>query len=169
MKRIIAAISALFFLDQLTKYLVVRSIPYGLRIEIIPNFFDLVHVTNKGAAFGFMSDFSEPWRSLVLGGFSLIAIALVIYYMVHLGKDAPHVRWPLAMILGGAFGNVFDRFFRGSVVDFLSVHWYDRSVTIFGSQIRLEWPAFNVADSAITVSVIILLFMLSKKPDRIEQ
>ena len=139
--------------------------PAGSVISVIPNFFDLVHVTNKGAAFGIFAGMPDPYRFIALLVVSLVAVvAIIVYYAVQ-HESQVGIQIPLALILGGAAGNIFDRLFRGAVVEFLSFHWYDKIVDLFllGREwrFRLEWPAFNVADTAITCSVIFLLFKLA--------
>jgi signal peptidase II len=155
---------AVFVLDQLSKIAVSILIPLGQEIPIIPNFFDLVHVTNKGAAFGLFGDLPDPYRFIFITVVSIIAIVFIIYYYWNLPENQRHMRIPLLLILGGAAGNIFDRVFRGAVIDFLSFHWYDSWVKWelgrFYWHFKLEWPAFNVADMAISLSVIWLLFAL---------
>jgi signal peptidase II len=171
-RRLIVWTVLVFALDQLTKYIVSQRIPLGHAIPIIPNFFDLVHVTNKGAAFGLFGNFPNPYRFIFITVVSLIAVALIIYYYWNLPETQRRMQIPLLLILGGAAGNIFDRIFRGAVIDFLSVHWYDRWVRWeFGDfywHFKLEWPAFNVADMAISLSVIWLLIALARGSERLE-
>jgi signal peptidase II len=130
--------------DQATKALVLAHFNVGEGRVLAP-YFNLVLVYNKGAAFSFLSD-APGWQTPLLVGFALVAIGVVAYLLVR----SPG-RWilsaGLALILGGALGNVIDRLRFGQVVDFLDFHagaWH--------------WPAFNVADSAITVGVALLLW-----------
>ena len=151
----------IFVFDQVTKWLVVRHIPFGGRIAVWEHFIDLVHTKNRGAAFGFLSQWESANRDIFFYLLSLAALVFLFYYLKEIpaGQKGPVI--PIAFIFGGALGNLSDRIFRGAVVDFLSVHWHDREVfwEFFGHQIRfyLTWPAFNVADSAITVGVIWLM------------
>ena len=140
-------------LDQLTKYLVVQGIPYHGEIKVIPGFFSLVHIRNKGAAFGFLSGSQHgfaPTLFLIL----TVAATLFVVYLLH-----RHIRgsWlitvSISLILGGAVGNLIDRIRFGSVVDFLDV--YIKSA---------HWPSFNMADSLITVGGILLLAKLLFSP-----
>lgn len=158
----------ILLLDQLTKILVDRYILEGSGFPLIRGFFDLVHYRNPGAAFGMFADLDPTLRPLVLYGVSLFAFGLLVYYLY---KAPPQKKWiiPLALILSGALGNKIDRIFRGTVVDFLLVHWRDKILhfTLFGKSysIALVWPAFNVADSAITIGVLLLLIVtLRTKP-----
>lgn len=129
--------------DQLTKALVLSRFALGERLEVT-GFFNMVLVYNKGAAFSFLSD-AAGWQTPLLIGFALVAIGILGTLIVR----SPRRRLlctGLALILGGALGNLIDRFRYGQVVDFLDLHaagWH--------------WPAFNVADSAITVGALLLI------------
>ncbi len=143
----------LVLLDQLTKALVSRAIPLHERIEVIGGFFDLTHVRNTGAAFGLFAGATSPYRPLLLN-----AVALAVFVAVLVYAFRSPVRWvrlqsALALILGGAIGNLIDRLRHGFVVDFLRFY--------LGSH---EWPSFNVADSAITVGVALLAWDVWKSP-----
>lgn len=144
MRRWLAIAAAVAGLDQLTKFAVTRTLDYGSGIEIAP-FFNLVLVHNKGAAFSFLSS-AAGWQR----GF-FIAIALVaIVWVVYLLRKQPGQTlfcFALALILGGAIGNVIDRIWLGAVIDFLDFHAAGH-----------HWPAFNVADSAITFGAIALIW-----------
>lgn len=125
------------FLDQASKWAVMSRLALHEGIEIT-SFFNLVHVRNYGAAFGFLNDPSLQWQTWLFSGAALLAVALILW-LAH--KAAPHERLlftALGCILGGAIGNLVDRFRLGSVVDFLDLHLAD-----------MHWPAFNVADMAI--------------------
>jgi len=136
--------------DQLTKYLVIENLPAGTRRPVIDGFFDLYLVFNQGAAFGSFASLDQA-RWLLVG---LTVVAIVVAVWLVAGKDGRHLLWPLALISGGALGNLVDRVRLGRVVDFCHLYydqWY--------------WPTFNLADSAITVGGVILAWMLlfSKK------
>lgn len=140
-------------LDQATKFLVEQKMALWQSIEIIPNFFHLTHVRNTGAAFGFLAGIRSPGRTLFFVFFSLLAIGGIIYLLRGLRPDQRSMIFSLSLILGGAIGNLLDRLRLGEVIDFLDLHWYD-----------WHWPAFNIADSAISVGVFLLfLQMLQKK------
>lgn len=165
--RILGIIIPIVFLaDQLTKRLILKFIPMGDSIPIIPGIFDIVHTRNKGAAFGFLAGTSESFRLPFFFIVSTIALALITAYFFRLKDPRRSIYLCLALILGGALGNISDRIFLGEVVDFLSFHWYDKVVhwEIFGGwlRFRLEWPAFNVADSAISIAVVWLMFLMLK-------
>ena len=128
--------------DQLIKWLVQQSMAYGQSGEITP-FFNWVHVWNKGAAFSLFAD-GGGWQR-----YFFIAIAIVVSaVLVKLIRDSHKRTEALAysMVLGGAFGNVIDRVFRGYVVDYLDFHWQSR-----------HWPAFNLADVFIVLGVAMIL------------
>jgi signal peptidase II len=128
--------------DQLIKWLVQQSMAYGQSVDITP-FFNWVHVWNKGAAFSLFAD-GGGWQR-----YFFIAIAIVVSaVLVKLIRDSHKRTEALAysMVLGGAFGNVIDRVFRGYVVDYLDFHWQSR-----------HWPAFNLADVFIVLGVAMIL------------
>jgi signal peptidase II len=161
-------IPVVFILDQLTKRIVIHFIPQGSSLPVIPGIFDLIHTRNRGAAFGFMADLPETIRVPVFLAVSLAALGLITLYFFKLREERPSVYIGLALILGGACGNLWDRIFLGEVVDFLSFHWYDKVADFrlggWRLHFKLEWPAFNVADSAITVAVFwLMILMMSKK------
>lgn len=132
-------------LDQLTKYLVVTKLAYLEMIELLP-VLDLTHVYNTGAAFSFLAN-ASGWQRWLFAG---LAIVVGVVILVWLRRLKARSQWmlscALSLILGGAIGNVIDRIRLGHVVDFVHAHWGDAS-----------FPAFNVADAAITVGAALLL------------
>ncbi len=142
----IAAIIAI--LDQLSKWLIVKYVPLYSNINLLP-FLDISHVRNTGAAFGLFSNLPEVVK---LPFFALVLIAAVVIIFYFLSKVEVHdklLSYSLALILGGAIGNSIDRFRLRYVTDFIDFHW-------FGNP-ELHWPPFNIADSAITIGVILIL------------
>lgn len=145
-------------LDQITKIIVVENIPQGTVIEVIEDVFNLTYIENTGAAFGMLS--GHRWVFMVI---SVIAIAAICFY---LWKEKPESYWiklPLAFILGGGIGNMIDRTFRGSVVDFIDADFVQYPQVSFngGFSIALEdFPIFNVADCFITVGCAALVCYL---------
>ena len=129
--------------DLYTKNLIQNAFDYGEHLTIT-RFFDLVRYHNEGAAFSFLAD-AGGWQKWFFSGVSMIAI-VVISYLIKKHQNQTLFCSGLALVLGGAIGNLYDRLTLGYVVDFLSFH-------ING----LFWPAFNVADSAICVGVALLL------------
>ncbi len=132
-------------LDQGTKHLVVEHWPLGSQMIVVPGFFNLVHFRNTGAAWGMFED-----NSRLLAVLSALILGALIFGFNHLAEQRPERGMALGLIAGGILGNLGDRLFReqGGVVDFLLFHYRG-----------FQWPAFNVADSAITCGVA--LFILS--------
>lgn len=153
-----------FILDQITKSIVVKYVDFGTRIPVVQGFFDIVHFRNTGAAFGMFANMSESVR---VPFFYIIAAIAVVFLAIYYRSLPDHRRmlpFVLSLIFAGIAGNVIDRIRFGSVVDFLSFHIGNGvlRITQFGKpiEIQLEWPAFNVADSAITVAMILLAWMM---------
>jgi signal peptidase II len=143
-------------LDQATKLLVLAKMPLYHSITVIPGFFNLIHIRNPGGAFGFMAAGSQGLRNLLFVGVSIFAMGLIVYFYRSTPKTHPYLASALAMIFGGAVGNLVDRLRFGEVVDFLDVY-----VSTY------HWPAFNVADSAITVGITIFIahLVFGKMPE----
>jgi signal peptidase II len=134
--------------DQFTKLLVVRNIPPNSGVDVIRDYFTLVHVQNKGAIFGFFSQSQNTLVYLLLTMASLAALTLVVYYFFKTPAKETTIMFPLSLILAGALGNLSDRVFRGYVIDFL-----DFSIRSW------HWPSFNVADSCITIGAILFIYV----------
>ena len=171
--RVIYITLGVIFLDQLSKFYIkgieipllnisITGMYIGESIKVIGNFFKITYIENPGMAFGFNpgSDF-KLWISI----FSLIASIGLLIYLYIVRKNALSLRIALAMILGGAVGNLIDRafygiiynyssIFYGKVVDFLDFDFFN--FTIFGRNYE-RWPIFNFADAAVTIGVLILL------------
>jgi len=133
-------------LDQYTKYLVRNGIGLHESVPVINGFFNLTYVENRGAAFGFLAGAEGDWAGRFFILVTLIAVPLLVYlYREVEGKD-PWLRNAMILVSAGAIGNLLDRLSAGGVTDFLDFH--------IG---RWHWPAFNVADSCITVGVAIMV------------
>lgn len=149
-----------FILDQVTKWLVRKNIPLYEAIPVIPGYFDLVHYQNKGAAFGMFSGMNEQFRMYFFHIVAVLAVIILAVFFVRLagGRLLPVA---ISLIFGGIAGNTADRIIFGTVTDFISVHIRDivLNFEIIGRQFRipLDWPAFNAADSAITVAMFCLI------------
>ncbi len=139
-------------LDQVTKALIDRNITVQGSREVIPGFFNLTHVRNRGAIFGFFSDSDSRILYVFLTLVSVAALGLVIYYFFKTPLSEKLMKISLSLILAGALGNLIDRVFRGHVIDFLDFYVKD-----------WHWPSFNVADSCITVGACLLIFILILK------
>ena len=151
--RLAAVAGSIVIFDQATKAVVLKQMPLYHSISVIPGFFNLTHIHNPGGAFGFMSRQSSHVRNLLFLFISSLAVCFIFYFYKNTPKTHPLLATGFALILGGAVGNLIDRFRFGKVVDFLDFY--------LGTY---HWPAFNVADSAISIGVcIFLVHLLFKK------
>lgn len=134
-------------LDRITKIAVAHALPLGDAHVVIPKVFRITHVLNTGAAFSLFGDSASPERvRWLLISFSLVAAVIVAIVLLRMGRRITATTFGLALILGGAIGNVYDRIRTGAVIDFLEVHI-----------VHYHWPDFNVADSAIVCGGILLV------------
>ncbi len=138
--------AAVVTFDQLTKLWILNSFSLYESLEIIPGFFSLTYLTNKGAAFGFLAGQAGVWRHYLFLILGAVALVVIVISWFKLRQSHQLYSISLALIGGGALGNLIDRIRLGSVVDFLDVY--------IG---RHHWPAFNIADSAITVGVVFFI------------
>lgn len=142
------------FLDQLLKLLILKSLQVHQSVAVIQGFFNLVHVRNRGMAFGLMNRTDMTAFSYVLVGLSMGAVVLLGIWFYHLKPRDRQTIFGLSLILGGAVGNLTDRLRFREVIDFLDFY--------MGSY---HWPAFNVADSAITVGTFwVAVRLLRRQP-----
>ena len=139
-------------LDQLTKYLLVQAIPLNTGMPVIPGLLNLVHVHNTGGAFSIFAGPGYPWRRYVFMGLTVVVVAAIAYAYGKIGKKDNWTRIAYICIAGGAIGNLIDRIRLGEVIDFIDVY--------VGSW---HWPAFNVADAAISTGAVMLLVSLIRK------
>ena len=137
--------------DQLTKFIIDQTMPLHHSIPVIDDLFSLTYIRNTGAAFGILSGSAAAFRLPFLVLFSLLAIGFVVMMLRRLPDKETGLITALAFILGGAIGNLIDRIAYGEVIDFLDVYWSN-----------FHWPAFNLADSFITIGVLITVFYLIK-------
>jgi signal peptidase II len=133
-------------LDQLTKLIVRIMLPLHDSVNVIPGFLDFTHVRNTGAAFGILNAVDFPFKTTLLAVIATGALVGVAIYTAGLARQQLLARVGLALIIGGAAGNLIDRLVEGSVVDFVDVYWG-----------TYHFWAFNVADSAITVGVSVMI------------
>ena len=143
----ILGVAAIVCLDQITKAAIVSRFTLHEVYPVIPGLFNLVYVLNPGAAFGFLADASPTFRYIFFIGVTILAAGLIVYYLVKSNPRNLMLAGSLTLIFGGAVGNLIDRIRFGAVVDFLDVY--------LGAS---HWPAFNVADSAITVGAILMIW-----------
>ena len=141
----IVVAAATLALDRWTKTLIQKHFDLNESISVIDGFFNITYVRNTGVAFGIFDPLSLPAKSVLLSVFTAFAAVVVITYSVRSSLRNRLLQFALALVLGGALGNLYDRLAYGYVVDFLE--FYVRTY---------HWPSFNVADSAISIGVILL-------------
>ncbi len=146
-KTLLLIIVGMVFLDQATKLYIDSNMELHQSIQVIKNFFQITYIRNSGAAFGILSGFKSPWLTLFFVLISVVAIGIIMFYYHKTPENQRLTLVSFALIMSGAIGNFIDRAFYGEVIDFLYFHWYQH-----------YWPAFNVADSCITIGVSLLLW-----------
>jgi signal peptidase II len=144
MRRVLWISAAVVVLDQLTKWAAVRYLTRHVEIPVVP-FLNLTLIHNRGAAFGFLND-AAGWQNAFFIGVALVACAAIVYLLYRLERGNVMAAVGFVLILGGAAGNLIDRLVYGYVIDFIDVYYH-----------AAHWPAFNVADSAITVGASLLI------------
>ena len=142
--------------DQITKLLILKHLPFNQNITVIAGFFDIVHINNPGGAFGLLASLSPQWRTIIFLFVSSLAVGLILYFYIKTPQSHPWLAAGFALIFGGAIGNLIDRLRFGFVIDFLDFYIA-----------KYHWPAFNIADSAITVglTIFVIHIVLRKMPD----
>ncbi len=147
-----AIAAGVFVLDRLSKIIVQNGVATWDTYTVIPGFFNIIHTENPGAAFSLFAGAQTEWRTFFLVGLSATALVLIGLLLWHPGRlgHSVRLRIGLALIMGGALGNLYDRIARSAVTDFLEFYAGN-----------LRWPAFNVADMGITIgAALVLLDML---------
>jgi len=142
----------LVVLDQATKNLVARTVELYESVPVIPGFFNITRIHNRGAIFGTFSQTNNRTVFILLTAASLAALALVVYYFFKTAASDKLMKVSLTLIMAGALGNQFDRLVRGHVIDFLDFY--------IG---KAHWPFFNVADSCISIGACLMLFTLFRR------
>ena len=144
-KNIIIFSTALFvlILDQFTKFLIKQNFQFNQSAPIIKNIFHLTYITNTGSAFGLFKGFN-----FVFVVFSFIVMILIFYYIKKIKNNEKILQFSIGLLLGGTIGNMIDRLLYSYVVDFIDFR---------------IWPVFNIADSAVTISIVFLIILLWKK------
>lgn len=139
-------------IDQLVKIYVDNNMYLHQSIEVLENFFHITYIRNKGAAFGLLSGVDASVRIPFFLIMSTIAIGVILYILKK--EEGKSILFPsaLSLILGGATGNLIDRIRMGEVIDYIYVHWYE-----------YYWPAFNVADAAISIGMVLLIIHMFKE------
>jgi len=143
---------SIIFLDQVSKSWIEHNVSFYQSIQVIPNFFHITHIQNTGGAFGVLSEFKGILFKSFFILFTLLTIGAVVflYFKLEPNQHAPALG--IVLIIGGALGNLIDRIRLGGVIDFIDVHYYSH-----------HWPAFNVADSAITLGAVLLGILIFLK------
>jgi signal peptidase II len=134
-------------LDILTKEYIITHFPLYSSQPVIPGLFNLLHIRNNGVAFGILGGAAPVWRDILLLLFPIVAMSGILIFAFCYPRQKNGILVALGGILGGALGNLIDRFRFRAVIDFLDIYWG-----------QYHWPAFNVADSAITLGVLFLAF-----------
>ncbi|GLH39822.1 signal peptidase II [Pseudomonas moraviensis] len=138
-------------IDQASKFYFESKLEMFQQIVIIPDLFSWTLAYNTGAAFSFLAD-SSGWQRWLFALIAIVVSAVLVVWLKRLGRNDTWLAVALALVLGGALGNLYDRIALGHVIDFILVHW----------QNRWYFPAFNIADSAITVGAIMLALDMFK-------
>ncbi len=144
-------LAVILIVDQLTKWIIDRTMPLHYSIPVIDGFLSLTYIRNTGAAFGIFADSHAAFRLPFLIVVSLVAIGFILTMLRRLPQQEKGLITALSLILGGAIGNLIDRIVYGEVIDFLDFYMG-----------KYHWPAFNVADSCITMGVSITVYYLIK-------
>lgn len=144
---------AVFLVDQITKKIVTTGMVQHQSIQLIPNLLNITYIHNRGAVFGFGSNFNALYLSWLLSILSILSLAVILIYFLRVNVINRLLYSGLALVLGGALGNLFDRLRNGYVVDFIDMHWFGH-----------HWPTYNFADFSICVGVGLLLLSTSIKP-----
>ena len=148
----ISLVLVILALDRWTKWLIHTKLLLNQTIPIIDAFFNITYVRNTGVAFGILDSVSLPLKSTVLAVLTLVAITGVLVYSWRTPANQTLLQAALSLILAGALGNLYDRVLYGYVIDFIEVYYR-----------TYRWPSFNVADSAITTGVGLLVLQIFRK------
>lgn len=140
------AAAAVVILDRVTKAMVVARMSLGESIPLVDSFLSLTYITNTGIAFGLFNTGSGTLKTLILGSATAAALGVMVWLLVEMERGDLLGGTAVGMVAGGAVGNFIDRVRTGEVIDFIDVYWRHH-----------HWPAFNAADSAISVGVTLLI------------
>lgn len=146
---------SIVIIDQVTKFLVIQRLPLYEDVPLISGLLSLQHVRNSGAVFGFLSGAQIPGKPYVFALMSAIALGALTYYARTIPREERLPRFALSLVIGGAIGNLIDRIRFGYVVDFVKMYWETH-----------VWPNYNVADSAISIGLVLLVIDSFRPRDR---
>ncbi len=149
----LAVVLPCYAVDQLTKWLICKKIEIGTGFNVIPGFFDIIHVRNTGAAFGMLQGIPEPIRTYFFLGVTIAAFIAIFFMFAKIKEKSWLLKLVFSLIVAGAIGNLTDRFMYSEVVDFLSFNL-----------VKWRWPAFNLADVYISLGMIGLLLHIFFMP-----
>ncbi len=154
--RLVVIGGIIVIIDQLTKFFIVKYLPLHDTVPVVSGLFNIIHIKNPGGAFGLLANLSPGMRTFIFLFISSLAVGLILYFYLKTPVSQTWLAAGFALIFGGAIGNLIDRIRFGVVTDFLDFYIS-----------KYHWPAFNVADSAITVGIGIFIFHLlfKKIPD----
>jgi len=168
---IYAVVGIVVVFDQVTKYIVKSSMFLYQSINVIGDFFKFTYIENPGMAFGIQFESKALFTIL-----SIIAAIIVFIYLIRMPNEKLLFRLSLALIFGGAIGNLIDRLLYGRVVDFLDVEFFDISLPAFSfllwdfpGYMMTRWPVFNIADSAVTCGMILLTWLILFQKSAVNQ
>jgi signal peptidase II len=168
---IYSLIAVIVLLDQISKYIVKSTMHLYQSLEVIGDFLRLTYIENPGMAFGIQFE-NKFWFTVL----SILAAAIVVIYLLRMPNERFVFRLSLALILGGAIGNLIDRLIYGRVVDFVDVEFFDISLPSFNFLFlqfpgydMTRWPVFNVADSAVTCGMILLTWLIFSQKSHVNQ
>ena len=172
-KGIIILVAGVVFLDQVSKYIAKYALQFrDGPFSVIGSLFQLSYVENSGMAFGIHVE-----NKIIFTILSIFALILVVYYLVKSRNEHPLLQMALALILGGAIGNIFDRIVHGKVIDFLDFEFFNITLPSvkflfinFEGYYMTRWPVFNIADSAVTCGMILIAIsvIFVKEPSQSE-
>ena len=146
---------AVLVLDHITKWAVWSHMGMHQKIDVIPDYLRLTRVHNSGVAFSLFAETQSVWKPYILAGMAIVAVIVILVYSSRISLERRLLQIALAVTMGGILGNFFDRIAHGYVVDFIELHFKD----------LFYWPTFNIADSAITVGIALLLIDTVKNPE----
>jgi len=144
-----SVIAAIAVLDQVTKWMITTQFKLYETVVVIPGFFNITYIKNKGAVFGIFRNAGPSFRFWFFCVATILLVAVLFFVMIRSARDQKWTFYALSLILGGAIGNLIDRFRFGEVTDFVDV--------LIGTY---HWPAFNVADAAITCGAVVMIIQL---------
>lgn len=150
---------AIIVIDQITKWSVVFTLEYGEQVAVFPTF-NLTHVYNTGAAWSFLAD-AGGWQRWFFSVIGIGVSAVLVVWLRRMPRADVWLAIAVALILGGAVGNLIDRVFLGHVIDFLDFYWPPAD-----SWNARHFPAFNIADSGITVGAVMMIIDMIRNPNK---